>query len=92
MSILAAHHGIPFYVAAPRSTFDFTMRSGAEIPIEERAPDEIRLTAGDAAYNPAFDVTPGNLIAGIITEYGVLRAPYDDAVAELEAQRMLIGA
>ncbi len=92
VAILAAHHGIPFYVAAPRSTFDFTMRSGAEIPIEERAPDEIRLTAGDAAYNPAFDVTPGNLIAGIITEYGVLRAPYEEAVAELQAQRMLIGA
>ncbi len=92
VAILARHHGIPFYVAAPRSTFDFTMASGAEIPIEERAPGEIRITPDDPAYNPAFDVTPGDLIAGIITEYGVLRAPYEKAVAELEAQRMLIGA
>jgi methylthioribose-1-phosphate isomerase len=93
VAIIAAHHGIPFYIAAPRSTFDFSMASGAEIPIEERAPGEIRITPDDAAYNPAFDVTPGNLIAGIITEYGVLRAPYESAVAELEAQpRILIGA
>jgi len=93
VAIIAAHHGIPFYIAAPRSTFDFSMASGAEIPIEERAPGEIRITPDDAAYNPAFDVTPGTLIAGIITEYGVLRAPYESAVAELEAQpRILIGA
>jgi methylthioribose-1-phosphate isomerase len=93
VAILAAHHGIPFYVAAPRSTFDFTMASGMEIPIEERAPDEIRIAADDAAYNPAFDVTPGRLITGIITEYGVLRPPYDDAVADLETRpRILIGA
>jgi methylthioribose-1-phosphate isomerase len=93
VAIIAAHHGIPFYIAAPRSTFDFSMASGSEIPIEERAPGEIRITPDDAAYNPAFDVTPGNLIAGIITEYGVLRAPYERAVAELEAQPgILIGA
>lgn len=92
VAILAAHHGIPFYVAAPRTTFDFTMASGADIPIEERAPDEIRIDPGDPAYNPAFDVTPGSLIAGIVTEYGVLRAPYEDAVGALEAQRTLIGA
>jgi methylthioribose-1-phosphate isomerase len=92
VAILAAHHGIPFYVAAPRSTFDFSMASGAEIPIEERAPGEIRIAPDDAAYNPAFDVTPGNLIAGIITEYGVLRAPYETAVAELEAQPRILEA
>jgi methylthioribose-1-phosphate isomerase len=93
VAILAAHHGIPFYVAAPRSTFDFTMDSGMEIPIEERAPDEIRIAPDDAAYNPAFDVTPGRLITGIITEYGVLQPPYDDAVADLETRpRILIGA
>jgi len=93
VAIAAAHHGIPFYVAAPRSTFDFTMASGMEIPIEERAPDEIRIAPDDAAYNPAFDVTPGRLITGIVTEYGVLQPPYDDATADLETRpRILIGA
>ena len=93
VAIMAAHFGIPFYVAAPRTTFDFSMASGAEIPIEERSPDEIRITPDDAAYNPAFDVTPGRLITGIITEYGVLQPPYDDAIADLETRaRILIDA
>ena len=93
VAILAAHHGIPFYVAAPRSTFDFSMKSGMDIPIEERAPDEIRITPSDAAYNPAFDVTPGRLITGIITEYGVLQPPYDDSIADLKTRpRILINA
>ena len=93
VAIMAAHHGIPFYVAAPRSTFDFGMDSGMEIPIEERSPDEIRITADDAAYNPAFDVTPGRLITGIITEYGVLQPPYDEAIADLETRaRILVDA
>ena len=61
LAIVAAHHGVPFYVAAPRSTFDFEMASGMEIPIEERWPDEIRIAPDDPAYNPAFDVTPGRL-------------------------------
>ena len=81
VAIIAAHHGIPFYVAAPRTTFDFSMASGSEIPIEERSPDEIRITPDDPVYNPAFDVTPGRLITGIITEYGVLQPPYEDAIA-----------
>lgn len=84
VAIAAAHHGIPFYVAAPRSTFDFALHSGEEIPIEERSPDEVRIAAEDAVYNPAFDVTPGRLITGFITEYGVVRAPYADAIADLE--------
>ena len=84
VAIAAAHHGIPFYVAAPRSTFDFSIASGDEIPIEERAPDEVRIAANDAVYNPAFDVTPGRLITGFITEYGVLAPPYADSVADLE--------
>ncbi|HEY4440535.1 MAG TPA: S-methyl-5-thioribose-1-phosphate isomerase [Candidatus Elarobacter sp.] len=84
VAIAAAHHGIPFYVAAPRSTFDFTIASGEEIPIEERSADEVRIAADDAVYNPAFDVTPGRLIAGFITEYGVVTAPYDDSIADLE--------
>lgn len=84
VAIAAAHHGIPFYVAAPRSTFDFSLDSGEQIPIEERAPDEVRIAADDAVYNPAFDVTPGRLITGFITEYGVLAPPYADSVADLE--------
>jgi methylthioribose-1-phosphate isomerase len=93
VAILAAHFGIPFYVAAPRTTFDFAMGSGAEIPIEERSPDEIRITPDDPAYNPAFDVTPGRLITGIVTEYGVLEPPYDDAIADLETRaRILVDA
>jgi methylthioribose-1-phosphate isomerase len=93
VAIMAAYHGIPFYVAAPRTTFDFTIASGEEIPIEERSPDEIRIAADDPAYNPAFDVTPGRLIAGIITEYGVLQPPYDDSIAGLETRpRILLPA
>jgi methylthioribose-1-phosphate isomerase len=90
VAIMAAHHGIPFYVAAPRSTFDFAMASGMEIPIEERSPDEIRIVADDPAYNPAFDVTPGRLITGIITEYGVLQPPYEEAIADLETRARIL--
>lgn len=77
VALLARAHGIPFYVAAPSSTFDLTLDSGAGIPIEERDGDEIRAfgerptaPAGVRCYNPAFDVTPAELIAGIITEKG----------------------
>jgi methylthioribose-1-phosphate isomerase len=93
VAIAAAHHGIPFYVAAPRSTIDFALASGADIAIEQRAPDEVRAFAGTAAapatadvYNPAFDVTPGHLIAGIITEYGVARPPYAESLPELQSR------
>ena len=91
LAVLAAHHGIPFYVAAPRSTFDFSMESGAEIHIEERSADEVTSfggvrTAPDGAqvYNPAFDVTPGHLVTAFITEYGVVRAPYGESIPSLE--------
>ncbi|MBV8643364.1 MAG: S-methyl-5-thioribose-1-phosphate isomerase [Candidatus Eremiobacteraeota bacterium] len=84
VAIAAAHHGIPFYVAAPRSTFDFALASGDLIPIEERAADEVRIAHDDPVFNPAFDVTPGRLITGIITEYGVLAPPYTDSIADLE--------
>lgn len=86
VAIAARHHGIPFYVAAPVSTFDFSIASGAEIPIEERDAGEIRIAPDDDVYNPAFDVTPGELIAGIITEHGILRAPFDEAISELAAR------
>jgi methylthioribose-1-phosphate isomerase len=84
VAIAAAHHAIPFYVAAPRSTFDFSLASGDEIPIEERDADEVRIAPDDAVYNPAFDVTPARLITGIITEYGVIAPPYADSVPDLE--------
>jgi methylthioribose-1-phosphate isomerase len=90
VAIAAAHHGIPFYVAAPRSTIDFDLADGTGIEIEERAADEIcavggvrTAPAGVAAYNPAFDVTPGRLIAGIVTEYGVARPPYTESLPDL---------
>jgi methylthioribose-1-phosphate isomerase len=81
LAVLAAHHGIPLYVVAPTSTVDLATPTGAEIPIEERAADE--LTTRFAARNPAFDVTPGDLIAAIVTEHGVHRAPYGRSLAAL---------
>ena len=82
VSILAKHYGIPFYVAAPSSTFDLAIESGEQIPIEERGAEEVcnfgqRLTAPDGmdVYNPAFDVTPAKHIAAIITERGILHEP-----------------
>ncbi len=86
VAIAAAYHGIPFYVAAPRSTFDFSIESGDRIPIEERKPDEVRIAADDPVFNPAFDVTPGRLITGFITEYGVLSPPYADTIPDLETR------
>ncbi len=83
MAVLARHHGIPFYVAAPCSTIDPTIPSGQAIVIEERAAAEVRgvggrQTAPDASpvWNPAFDVTPAELITAIVTERGVVRPPY----------------
>jgi methylthioribose-1-phosphate isomerase len=80
VAVLARAHRIPFYVAAPSSTFDLALRSGDAIPIEQRKPEEVtrgfgRRTApeGVKVYNPAFDVTPANLISGIVTEKGVIR-------------------
>ncbi len=83
VAIAAAHHRIPFYIAAPRSTIDFALSDGSGIPIEERSAAEVRIAAQDAVYNPAFDVTPGELIAGIITEYGVIRPPYSRNIPPL---------
>jgi methylthioribose-1-phosphate isomerase len=83
VAIAAAHHGIPFYVAAPRSTIDFSLPDGTGIPIEQRAADEIRIAPDDDVYNPAFDVTPAALIAGFVTEYGVIKPPYPRTLADL---------
>jgi methylthioribose-1-phosphate isomerase len=91
LAILAAHHGIPFYVAAPRSTFDFSLASGAAIPIEERGAGEVagfagtRVAADEAAvYNPAFDVTPAHLVTAFVTECGIVRPPYAESIPDLE--------
>jgi len=89
VAIIAAHLGIPFYVAAPRSTFDFALESGDEIPIEERNPDEVRIAPDDPVYNPAFDVTPARLVTGFITEYGVIAPPYADSIPDLETRPKL---
>jgi len=90
LAVLAKAHNIPFYTAGPTSTIDIETPSGNEIPIEERKPDEItcglgRRTAplGVKTYNPAFDVTPHELITAIITEKGVLRQPYDAGIKKL---------
>ena len=79
LAVLASHHGIPFYVVAPSSTVDLATATGADIPIEERAGEEV--TARFAARNPAFDVTPADLITAIVTEHGVHRAPYVESLS-----------
>lgn len=88
LAVLAKYHGIPFYVAAPRSTFDLSLASGAEIVIEERHADEVAAFGGTRVapegvrvYNPAFDVTPGELIAAFVTEGGIVRPPYVTTLA-----------
>ncbi len=81
LAVLAAHHGIPLYVVAPTSTVDLHTPNGAGILIEERDPAEV--TARFAARNPAFDVTPAGLIAAIVTEHGIHRAPYAASLAAL---------
>jgi len=79
LAVLADRHRVPFYVVAPTSTVDLDTPTGAEIPIEERDPAEI--TVRFPARNPAFDVTPAELISAIVTEAGVHRAPYAESLA-----------
>ncbi|WP_028059830.1 S-methyl-5-thioribose-1-phosphate isomerase [Candidatus Solirubrobacter pratensis] len=81
LAIAAHHHGVPFYVAGPRSTLDLATASGAEIEIEQRSADEVATAAGARVWNPAFDVTPAELITALITDVGVLRAPLGPAIA-----------
>jgi methylthioribose-1-phosphate isomerase len=90
VAILARHFGIPFYVAAPTSSIDLSLPTGRQIPIEERDPTEItnalgRQTAPDgvAVFNPAFDVTPADLVTAIITEHGVARPPYTESLPRI---------
>ncbi len=90
LAVLARRHGLPFYVAAPLSTFDATLADGSQIPIEERPAEEVTgyrgmrwAPQGVTVRNPAFDVTPAELINAIITERGVLHSPDTDGVARL---------
>ncbi len=78
LAVLAAHHGLPLVVVAPTSTLDPSLTGGAEIPIEER--DGAELTTRFAARNPAFDVTPGQLVTAIVTERGIHRAPFAESL------------
>jgi methylthioribose-1-phosphate isomerase len=94
LAVLARHHGVPFYVAAPLSTFDRRLASGREIPIEHRSEEEVRrvfgktlITLPDAACcNPAFDVTPPELVTAIITEHGILEGPSASRLAAMFAK------
>jgi methylthioribose-1-phosphate isomerase len=81
LAVVAARHGVPFTVVAPTSSVDFSVASGAEIPIEERDPSEV--SARFRAWNPAFDVTPADLISAIVTEHGVHRAPYAESLGRV---------
>ncbi len=93
VAVLAGENGIPFYVAAPMSTIDFNLKSGEEIPIEERNPEEVTAIRGIRiapegvkAACPAFDVTPNRYITAIITEKGVARAPYEESLRALRSK------
>jgi methylthioribose-1-phosphate isomerase len=93
LAVLAKEHGIPFYVAAPISTVDLACPDGSHIPIEQRNAKEVTHIAGRqmvpdgvSVENPAFDVTPANYVAAIITEKGIARAPYADSLRQLASQ------
>ena len=94
LAAVAARHGVPFYIAAPTTTIDSDCPSGAAIPIEFRDPREVGgfgvvrwSPEGGEAYNPAFDVTPGDLIAGFVTECGLIRPPYGPSIAAVLQER-----
>ncbi len=91
LAVLCKHHGVPFYIAAPMTTVDFDCPTGAEIPIEQRKPEEVRGAFGTfwapedvETYNPAFDVTPAELIAGIVTDQGLARPPYTESLGKMK--------
>ena len=95
LAVLAKEHGIPFYVAAPTSTVDMSIASGDEIPIEERNPEEVTTLAGVrtapegiGVRNPAFDVTPHRYVSAIVTEKGIARDPYNEALLLMLKDRL----
>jgi len=86
LAVLARHHGVPFYCAAPWSTVDSSLPEGDLIPIEQRAPEEVTVMAGRpiapegaAALNPAFDVTPARYVTGFITDRGLVQPPFSES-------------
>ncbi|MBQ3459007.1 MAG: S-methyl-5-thioribose-1-phosphate isomerase, partial [Synergistaceae bacterium] len=91
VAILAKHYGIPFYVFGPTSTIDMSVKTGADIVIEQRKPEEVtemwykkRMAPdGVKVYNPAFDVTDNELITGIVTEFGIARPPYTESLKRI---------
>lgn len=94
LAVLAQHHEIPFYVALPVSTIDMSLESGDDIPIEERGSEELTSIGGHPVapekvqtYTPAFDVTPHELVSGFITEKGILKPPFDEALAGLFGEK-----
>jgi len=101
LAVLARHHHIPFYVAAPASTFDMKLMSGVQIPIEQREAvemthiDGVRIAPeGVAVLNPAFDITPAEFITAFVTEQGIIEPPYVERleVLEMRSPRLLVGA
>ena len=93
LAVVAKHHGVPLYVAAPTSTFDFEMVDGKDIPIEQRSGREVthigdtQIAPDDVTvYSPAFDITPHELVSAIITDQGVLRDPYRPEIEALKAK------
>ncbi len=94
LAVIAARHGVPFFVVAPTSTIDLETPDGSGIPIEERSPDEVTKWAGVrvapegvGVYSPAFDVTPNDLISAVVTERGILRAPFGPALRQACGKR-----
>ena len=92
VAVLARHHEIPFYVAAPVSTIDLSMPDGSGIPIEQRDPSEVTTFGGVrvvpdkvGVFNPAFDVTPHEYVSAIVTDHGIARSPYKSSLARLAA-------
>jgi methylthioribose-1-phosphate isomerase len=98
LAVLARHHGVRFMVAAPTSTIDLGVARGADIPIEERAADEVLSCGGTrvgpqamSAHNPVFDVTPAELVDVIVTERGVIEWPNAEKIAALMTERLRPG-
>jgi methylthioribose-1-phosphate isomerase len=87
LAVLAAYHKLPFYVAAPFSTFDLSIKSGREIPIEERPASEVCSYKGVKVFNPAFDVTDNRLVSAIITDRGIIRPPYTKGILSADRKK-----
>jgi methylthioribose-1-phosphate isomerase len=98
IAVLAKEHNIPFYIAAPTSTFDLSIPDGGHIPIEERSAEEVthlqgvRIAPDVSVAHPAFDVTPARLIAAIFTEHGVAQAPFTDSLRRLASKNRIPSA